>query len=386
MIELHEIIGQNSAIERLQQNISAGRLPHAFLFTGPVGVGRRTTAIALGKLLLCENPQTPDGGLLTDVSDTPESKRPCGKCGSCRLMDSGTHPDFQLIYKELARFHDDANVRNRVMQDLGIDVIRQFLLGPVGLVSSYGRGKIFVVLEAELLSIPAQNALLKTLEEPPPDVVIILISQRYEQLLPTTQSRCSLVRFNPLPHEFVAGKLTEDGVPKVEADFWAAFSNGSIGKSMRLSQMGMYEIKCDILKKLGALGRGGDAKLGEVMVKTCDKLAENAVKDAKKQDDAILSKNLATRRATGTILEIIASGYSDAMVLKTGAEKPLVNSDQLQVIQTLAGKFSATELGEIIEQLSQFERLLWRNVNPKIVWDNAVITCASAAQLWGSGV
>jgi DNA polymerase-3 subunit delta' len=381
MIELHEIIGQDSAIGRLQQNISANRLPHAFLFTGPIGVGRRTTAIALAKLLLCENPQSGEGGLLAGDSEAPETKRPCGKCKSCTLMDSETHPDFQLVYKELARFHDDAAVRNRVMQDLGIDVVRKFLLDPVALASSYGRGKIFIVLESELMSIAAQNSLLKTLEEPPPGVVIILITQRDQQLLPTTRSRCSLIRFNPLPHDFVVEKLIADGIAQEQADFWAVFSDGSIGRSIRLSQMGMYDIKCDILQKLASLGRGGDAKLGEEMAKTSDKLAENAVKDAKKKDDAVLSKKLATRRTTGTILEIIASGYSDAMVLRTGADKPLVNSDQLQTIQTLAGKFSPTELGEIIEQLSQFERLLWRNVNPKIVWDNVVITCASAAQL-----
>jgi len=381
MIELHEVIGQDAAIGRLQQNISSNRLPHAFLFTGPVGVGRRTTAIALAKLLLCEKPQSGEGGLLAGVSDTSETKRPCGKCNSCKLMDSQTHPDFQLVYKELARFHDNSAVRNRVMQDLGIDVVRKFLLDPVALASSYGRGKIFVVLESELMSITAQNALLKTLEEPPPGVIIIMITQRDEQLLPTTRSRCALIRFNPLPHDFVVKKLTAEGIAQKEADFWAAFSDGSAGRSMRLSQMGMYEIKCDILKNLASLGRGGDAKLGEQMAKTSDKLAENLVKDAKKKDDAVLSKKLATRRTTGTILEIIASGYSDAMVLQTGADKPLVNSDQLQAIQTLSGKFSGTELGEIIEQLSQFERLLWRNVNPKIVWDNVVITCASAARL-----
>ncbi|MCK5114282.1 MAG: hypothetical protein KAR11_05920 [Phycisphaerae bacterium] len=383
MIDLHEIVGQESAIGRLQQNISANRLPHAFLFTGPVGVGRRTTAIALAKLLLCEKPQTGDGGLLAavDDSDAASGKRACGKCNSCTLMDSGNHPDFQLVYKELARFHDDANVRNRVMQDLGIDVVRKFLLGPVGLAASYGRGKIFVVLESELLSIAAQNALLKTLEEPPPGVTIIMIAQRDEQMLPTTRSRCSLIRFNPLPKDFVIQKLTEGGVAQTEAEFWAGFSDGSVGRSLRLSKMGMYDIKCDILQKLALLGRGGDAKLGEELAKTSDKLAENAVKDAKKQDGAALSKNLATRRTTGTILEIIASGYSDAMMLRAGTDKPLVNGDQLEVIQRLGEKFSPTELGEIIEQLSQFERLLWRNVNPKIVWDNVVITCASAASL-----
>ncbi len=151
MIELHEIIGQGSAVGRLQLNMTADRMPHAFLFAGPMGVGRRTTATALAKILLCENPQAGEGGLFTPADDAPKEKRTCGACESCRMMGTDAHPDFQLVYKELARFHDDSQVRNRVMQGLGIDVIRSYLIDPAYRASTQGRGKIFVVQEAELL-------------------------------------------------------------------------------------------------------------------------------------------------------------------------------------------------------------------------------------------
>ena len=378
MIDLSDIIGQDEAVARLGQNLTAGRFPHAFCFAGPAGVGRRTTAKALAKVLLCE---TAGGEKKGKKKNESVSVSACNVCESCRMMNAEAHPDFHLIYKELGRYHDDANVRNRVMQDLGIGVIRQFLIGPVGRSATCGRGRVFVVLEAELLSIAAQNALLKTLEEPPPDVTIILISRRLEQLLPTTRSRCSLVRFGPLPMDFVATKLAEGQIAPEEATFWAAFTGGSVGRAMKLSQAGMYEIKRDMLSRLGTLSPAGDVKLGEDLAKITDTLAEAEVREVKKHQGAALSKNLAARRASGAILELLASIFSDALVISTGTDRPVVHADQLQAIQAIAGRFDPAELAEITEQLSRYERLLWRNVNAKIIWDNVVITCDSAAPL-----
>ena len=99
------------------------------------------------------------------------------------MMAAGSHPDFQMVYKELAQYHDELSVRLRVMQDLGIDVIRSFLIYPAYRAGNRGRGKVFVVLEAELMSFPAQNALLKTLEEPPAGVRIILITSRPDSIV-----------------------------------------------------------------------------------------------------------------------------------------------------------------------------------------------------------
>ncbi len=365
MIELADIVGQAAAVEQLQKAISGDRTPHAFMFAGPDGVGRRTTAIAAAKVLLCKSPR----------------KKPlaaCGKCESCRMMDADSHPDFQLVYKELAQFHEDADVRGRVMQDLGIDVIRSFLLAPAGRASSMGRGKVFVVLEAELMSTAAQNSMLKTLEEPPEGVRIILICEKPEQMLPTTRSRCSIVRFGPLPKDFVVKKLLDAGIGETEANFWAAFTDGSAGVALALAGEGMYEIKREVIAHIA---EPGETELGEYLAGLTDKLAENAVKAAKARDGSTLSKALATRRATGTMLELIAGAYRDAVTLSGGVDRDKIHSDQLRAIETLAGRFAPLKLAEIIEQLSEYERLLWRNVNPKIIWDNVAITCTSATPL-----
>ena len=126
-----------------------------------------------------------------------------------------------------------------------------------------------------------------------------------------------------------------------------------------------------------ALADVGVSALGERLQKITDAQAIAAVKAARSNDGAELSKMLATRRATGVMLELIAAGFRDAITLTTGADRPLVNADQRRAIESIAGKHSSRQLVGTIEQLSSYEQLLWRNVNPKIVWDNVVLACAS---------
>ena len=375
MIGLHDIIGQDDAVARLQAAMHGQRMPHAFLFVGPEGVGRRTTAQAMAATLLCSKPV--EQALLVG----PPFRIACGRCEDCLLLAAGTHGDLHTVYKELARYHDDPAVRGRVMQDLGIDVIRSFLIAPAGRSAGRGRGKVFIVLEAELMSNAAQNALLKTLEEPPPNVTIILVCSQAEQLLPTTLSRCSMVRFGPLPAEFVTQRLVAAGVDEAQAGFWAAYTAGSLGVSLRLAGQGMYEVKCDVISRLAAMPPAGDAELSEHLAKLTEKLADDAVAAAKKLDGAELSRSLASRRAAGTMLELIASAYCDAMAVATGSLRPLIHSDQRGAIASLAERFAPIQLAEIVDDLGLCEQLLWRNLNNKIVWDNVVIACATAVTL-----
>ena len=382
MPELLDIIGQDEAVVQLQRGLAGERRPHAYLFAGPAGVGRRTTAVALGRTLLCEDAQErPNAGRFGGLEADFPLRQACGACESCRMMDAGSHPDFHLVYKELARYHEDPDVRERVMQGLGIGVIRSFLIDPAYRRAGQGRGKVFVVLESELMSDAAQNCLLKTLEEPPEDVTLILVCRHPEGMLPTTLSRCCMVRFGPLPREFVRERLTAGGMDAEEAGFWAAFTDGSIGRATRLAGQGLYEVKRDLLDRLAKLAPGSQSELGDHLIKTSDRLAAEALAEAKKADGALLATNLAKRLATGVVLELIASAFRDAITLATGAERALVHADQRPAAAALAGRFAPTQLAEIVEQLSEYERLLWRNVNPKTVWDNVAITCASAAPL-----
>jgi len=380
MPELADIIGQEEAISRLQHALASNRMPHAYIFAGPAGVGRRTTALALAKTLLCAKPIT----IKKPADERSESagsvpfRQACGECEDCRMMDAASHPDFHLIYKELAAYHDDPKVRDRKMQDLGIDVIRSFLIDPAYRSAARGRGRAFVVLEAELMSREAQNALLKTLEEPPAGVTIILICQQSQQLLPTTLSRCALRRFGLLPKEFVARTLQQRGAGKQEAQFWAGFTGGSVGRAIRLSAQGLYEAKCRLIERLTS---GDEVDLGEHLIGLMEKLATAAEAEAKAAGGPELAKTVASRRAAGALLELLASAFQDALYIATGSTQPIVNSDQSRQVSALAGRFDAARLADVIQQLSDYEDLLWRNVNPKTVWDNVAVTCVSAARL-----
>ncbi|MDP6635813.1 MAG: DNA polymerase III subunit delta' C-terminal domain-containing protein [Phycisphaerae bacterium] len=378
MVKLLDIIGQDPAVALLQRRIATGRMGHALMFTGPHGVGRRTTALALAGALLCESPQKiPNNGEISELDDNFELTDACGQCNDCKTLTAGTHPDLGVIAKELAAHHPAPEVRNRKMQNLGIGVIKHFLLKSAYLAPARGKGKVFIVREAELMTPIAQNALLKTLEEPPPGVTIILLCRRSEQMLPTTISRCHTVQFGPLPSDFVTDRLAREEIDPDEAKFWAAFTDGSVGRALSLARSDMYAVKCDMLDELAALGPGGDAGLGERLQKITEARAIAAVKAAKSADKAELSKMLATRQATGTMLELIASAFRDAISLAAGADRPLVNADQHGAVESIARKHSMRQLTGAIEQLSNYEQLLWRNVSPKIVWDNVVLACAA---------
>ena len=374
MPQFSEIVGQDQAIDRLAKTLRGRRRPHAMLFAGPSGVGRETVATALASSLLCH--------------DRPADQRDaCGACVSCRMLAAGSHPDFLPVYKELAAYHDDSKIRNRVMQEMGIEVVRSFLIAPAQQASAHGKGKVFLVREAEMMSNAAQNALLKTLEEPPAGVTILLLTQRPDMLLPTTRSRCWIVRFASLPHDFVVEKLCAEGLEPDEAQFWAGLTHGSIGRALDMSRRGIFEIKKEIIDKVSRLGPGGDAQLGERLTEIVDELALALVSQSKQADGPDLAKNLATRRGAGEVLEILAEFYRDAMHLRClalqdrASQLRAVHADQLEAVKRAAGRYSPQTLSEIIEQLSRYERLLWRNLNAKLVWDNVVVTCAAGRPL-----
>ena len=383
MPDLLDITGQELAISQLQQAFTGSRRSHAYLFAGQEGIGKRTTAIEFAKLLLCENPQTlANKGRLKSLPDDFPLQLPCNTCPSCRTVQAGTNPDLHIISKDLAQYLDDSAARSRVMQNLSIDVIRQFLIAPAYLASMSGRGKVFIILQAETMSQAAQNALLKTLEEPPNAVTIILTCASPTSLLATTRSRCQIIRFNPLPVNLVEQLLIEQGVASEEAKFWANMTNGSIGRAMEFSRRSLYQFKRKLTETISTASVNDATNLAAMLIETANKkisakkLSQGTTNVSREQ-----SESLTKRENAQFILEILTSIFRDALTIALQAHRPLVHTDQLDEIKKVAKKFTLEKLTNILAQLSRYEQILWQNVNAKLFWDNVAITCTTAEPL-----
>ncbi len=286
MADLKDILGQSAAVSVLTSAAGADRLPHALLFAGPAGVGKGTTAAALGRLFLCERPK----------SGPPDS---CGACASCKLMDGGTHPDYHVVYRQLIR----ALGKDSVARDISIHVIREFLLAPASRSTALGRGKIFVVEEAERMTTEAQNGLLKMLEEPPGRALMILLTETPGALLPTIRSRCQLVRFAPLSREFVERALSQRGVGAEAAAAAVGLSEGSLGAALRYVEDGLLPIAKELDQRITAALTGkSSGDLAKFL-----KVSGEALMEKQIERDPDGSKDQATRESL-TLLFRLGSG------------------------------------------------------------------------------
>lgn len=250
----NDVQGQSRAMRLLQMAYAGGRMPHAWLFHGPAGVGKEMLAVRFARLLLCEQPveAPPPAGV--------EGQGPwhdgCGQCKACHLVEVATHPDLHIIDRKLNEHHPDPTIRGRKALDISVEVIRHFLIEPVRGRSAMGRAKVYIVREAEMLSMQAQNALLKTLEEPPADTYIILLSTARDRLLPTTISRCQSVAFGPLPVETTERILAACGLAAQDAPFYAWLSEGRPGWAVQLAK---FDLRKDYAAIAEGLARAGSA-------------------------------------------------------------------------------------------------------------------------------
>lgn len=235
---------QDGAIDRLQRSLAGDRVSHAYLFEGPEGVGKEMLASRFAQVLLCSKPTKVKSGDGQHIDA-------CGQCDDCRIFLAGNHPDYIRVHRMLAKMHPDALVRNRKATQLGIDVIRHFLIDAAAHSPVRGRTQVFVVVEAERLNNASQNALLKTLEEPPGKSHIILLSTPSDDLLATTRSRCQLVTFRPLPSQFVEETLVrQKKAPADAARFLAEMAEGRLGLALRYFDAGLFAHVPEVLECL----------------------------------------------------------------------------------------------------------------------------------------
>ena len=217
-IALHDVLGQSIAVGTLRRAMETGRLHHAILFDGPSGVGKNLTAEAVAQCVLCEKPS---GGVA------------CGQCAACikvlrrDAIGRSVHPDFATVAKAM---YDPAVIGRKTQetQDISADQVRTVVLARMSLGAVFGRGRLFLIRDADELSVSAANALLKTLEEPPPRTYFILTSTRGGELLPTIRSRVQRIRFGPLPEDALCTILVREGHDPKVAEGVARDAQGSL--------------------------------------------------------------------------------------------------------------------------------------------------------------
>ena len=212
-------------VEQLRRSAASGRSSHAYLFLGGAGAGKRLIANTFAKALQCEG-----------------EKRPCDSCKSCHAFNHGNHPD--VIY-----FQPLKNGKTYTIED-----VREQLLETVDLKPFQYEKKIYIIEKADTLNIQSQNALLKTLEEPPAHAVFLLLAERAEAFLPTILSRVVVMKIRPLSAETIADYLMQAGHLAEESHILSAYAQGRIGQALELAEdEGFREMRQDILGKLEAL-------------------------------------------------------------------------------------------------------------------------------------
>jgi DNA polymerase-3 subunit delta' len=310
-VSFKNIKGQNRAIDFLKSSITNGKVSHAYLFTGPSGIGRKLTAVNFAKALNC--PDIKDG----------ES---CDICSQCKKIDSSNHPD--VLISSPAR--EDSS--------FGIDKVRS-ITRDAGLRPYEGRKKVYILDSADSMTQEAQNALLKTLEEPPSDSVLILIADDVNAMFPTIQSRAKRVRFFPLASEDIRDLLMNNyKVDRERADILSRISSGMFGEAIKYNDEALFSKRNRIIDGV---------RSGAILDGDFDNLSKSDLRIA---------------------LNVMLTWYRDILIVKAGADtaSAVVNIDKLEPIRFEAKRSSFSVLNNIINQIILTRSFLEQNINPKL--------------------
>ena len=326
---LSEIRGQETAVEILSGAIRAGRLPNAYLFTGPAGVGKRRAALALAKARLCA--RAPSRG--------------CHSCGICRRIDEGTHPDVRLLLPR------DEGSRNIPVQVLREEILKLAQFAP------FEGPHSFLIFDDADVSLPmehpeAANVLLKPLEEPQEGLTFILLSPRPLRLMTTIRSRCQRVRFGLLPDDVLRQVLASHETPESQREAATLLAEGSAGRALELVEQGVAQGLIERALQVDQLVNQGQA----------DRLIS-------------LAEELAKASDLRELIETLMKLYSDQSKLALGFSPSQVRfasvlSDPVSSLAALAPEL----LAERVLKLGALFDLLAQNANPEIALDHLLLS------------
>lgn len=325
MAGFQEIIGHEMIKEHFKKAIEYSRISHAYILSGEEGMGRKTLAKAFAMTLLCER----------------SNIEPCMDCHSCKQILSGNHPDVIWVSHEKPA-------------SIGVDDIREQINDTVMIRPYSSNYKIYMVDEAEKMTVQAQNALLKTIEEPPAYAVIVLMTTNQEAFLPTILSRCIKLSLKPLKDHVVSEYLTETmEIPENKADIFAAFARGNLGKAI-------YLASSEEFKQL----------YKEVL---------NLLRSIKEMDIAMLLdyiKRLQEEKLDlNECLDFMQLWYRDILMFKVTRDMNLlIFKDEYSIVSSLCQKSSYEGLETILSAIDKAKVRLKANVNTELALELMLLT------------
>ncbi len=320
-----EILGNEMVKDHFKKAIANHKISHAYILTGEAGMGRKSIANAFAMTLLCEK-----GG-----------SEPCMSCHSCKQVMSGNHPD--LIY-----------VTHEKPGSIGVDDVREQINDTIMIRPYSSYYKIYIVDEAEKMTVQAQNALLKTIEEPPSYAVIILITTNQEAFLPTILSRCVQMKLKPLKDFTIKSYLTQNlHIAEKDADICAAFARGNLGKAIHLASSDEFK---ELFQKVMVLVKN---------VGTMDiSMLLDCIREMKEQNFDI-----------GEVLDLMQLWYRDVLMFKVTKDMNLlIFKDEYKMINETGEKVDYAGLEAILAAIDTARTRLNANVNMELAMELLLLT------------
>ncbi|MCM1156374.1 MAG: DNA polymerase III subunit delta [Roseburia sp.] len=325
MAKFTDIIGQEQLKEHLQNAIAMNKVSHAYIINGERSSGKEYIAKVFAAALQCEA-----GGT-----------EPCGECHSCKQALSGNQPDIIFVS------HEKPNT-------VGVEDIRAQINNDIGIKPYSSPRKVYIMNEGEKMTVQAQNALLKTLEEPPEYAVILILTTNVEALLPTVLSRCVVLNMKPVSDHKVKKFLMEElEVPDYKANICVAFARGNIGKAKMLATSEEFEkVKEEAVTLVKYIN---DMELSEI-IKAIKKISEY-------------------KFDVTDYLDILSVWYRDVLLFKaTKDANSLIFKDELQYIRKVADRSTYEGIETIVKALQQAKRRLEANVNFELTMELMLLT------------
>ena len=334
-----DVVGHVRLIDLLSRSVAGGSLPPSLLFAGPAGIGKHLAALAVAQALNCTN-TTKGSGLRAEGSVDA-----CGECAACSRIARGVHPDVLFVSP-----NDNGNIRlEQVLEVIDRAQYRPF----------EGRRRVVIINDADALVAHAQNALLKTLEEPTPSSVFILVTARPDMLLPTVLSRCPQLRFRPLSAADIASALIARGHNESEARAVAATADGSLGQALRASAGELVESR-DIAQRVLAQAAAQPDPARRI--------------DSAKELVARVSGSASERDQLATHLRAMAVLLRDVALLATGADaRALANADVRPALERLEPAYRGERGPRAFAAIDRALFALQRNAGVKLVADWLVL-------------